>query len=39
VACLASQYFSTFFSQTAGFAGKKIIEHKMYVLIFSTTFV
>jgi hypothetical protein len=35
VACLSLTDFST--SETAGFWGK-VIEHKMCVLIFSTTF-
>ena len=38
VASLALPYFSTF-SQTAQFSKKKVNEHKMCVLIFSTTFV
>jgi hypothetical protein len=40
VACPALQYFLHIISQTARFSGgKKVIEHKMGVLIFTTTFV
>jgi len=39
VACLAVQYFSTLSRRRQDFRKKKVIEHKMYVLIFSTTFV
>ena len=38
VACLALQYFSTLSHKKHDFR-EKIIEHKMYVLVFSTTFV
>jgi len=39
VACPALQYFSTLSRKDTIFEKKKIIEHKMCVLIFSTTFV
>ena len=39
VACLALQYFSALSHKQHDFRKKKIIEHKMRVLIFSTTFV
>jgi hypothetical protein len=39
VACLVVPYFSTLFRKLRDFRGKKVIEHKMCVLPFSTTFV
>jgi len=38
VACLALSYFSTL-TQKGMISLKKVIEHEMYILIFSTTFV
>ena len=38
VACPALQYFSTLSHKRYGFRKKKNIEHKMRLLIFSTTF-
>ena len=35
----AVQYFSTLSHKRRNFRGKKVIEHKMRVLIFSATFV
>jgi hypothetical protein len=39
VACLAVQYFSTLSHKRHDFLKKKVIEHKMCVLILSTNFV
>jgi len=39
VACPAVQYFSTLSKKKARFSGKKFVEHKICVLIFSQTFV
>jgi len=39
VACPAVQYFSTLSHKRHDFRKKNIFEHKMYVLIFSTTLV
>jgi hypothetical protein len=39
VACLALPYFSTLSHKRHDFRGKKVIEYKMCVLIFSITFV
>ena len=38
VACLAVQYFPTLSHKRNDFRGKKIIEHEMCVLVFSTAF-
>jgi hypothetical protein len=39
VICLAPSYFSHIISKTARFCERKVLDHKMCVLIFSTTFV
>jgi hypothetical protein len=39
VACLALHYFSTLSHKRHGFRGKNVIEHKIYVMLFSKPFV
>jgi len=39
VACQARQHFSTLSHKRQDFRKKKVIEHKMHILIFPTTFV
>ena len=39
VACLVLPYFSTLSHKRHDFRGKKIIEHKIFVLIFTSNFV